>query len=150
MADEKMMAVDVYCDTTGLYTEMEIETDNICELEFPERIVKQYFMEYCLENFKGDDPNVSDDGLYEEWLDEYTCDDTDGLVAFAEQNGFKPQRTDPPMYVQQYSIDIDDGVSDKKIKEILEANGIIVRGIAWRATWTSDGYDKCEAPIASD
>ena len=88
------MIISVYKDTTGLFTEEEILEDNIADLEFPKEIVKRYFMEKCLEDFRGDNNAVSDEGLYQEWLDEYTCDDTEELVLFAKENGFEVKRED--------------------------------------------------------
>lgn len=88
----KLILVGVYKDTTDLFTEDEILDDNTVDLEFPEDIVKRYFKEKCLEDFRGDDDTISDEGLYQEWMDENTCDDTDGLVQFARENGWEVKR----------------------------------------------------------
>lgn len=88
----ELMLVGVYKDTCDLFTEDEILDDNTVDLWFPKELVKRYFMEKCLEDFRGDDGTISDEGLYQEWLDEYTCDDTDGLVQFARENGFEVKR----------------------------------------------------------
>jgi hypothetical protein len=53
-------------------------------------------------------------------------------------------------HIIQISIDIDEGFDTEEIAKILEDNGIVVYGIAWKATWTHDGYMKGKAPISSD
>ena len=56
-------------------------------------------------------------------------------------------------YIRQFSVDVvdcDDILSEEMIAEILEKAGIPVLGCQWKATWTEDGYSKCEPPIDSD
>ena len=74
----------VYCDTTGLYTEDEMDFDNICYIQFPEQIIHDWFLQ-------------SEDSMiysYEGWLCNYDCDGTDGLYSFALDRGFVGRRED--------------------------------------------------------
>ena len=74
--------VTVYRDSTGLFSENEFGVDNMCEMMFDEAVVEEWFEE-----------NVSPyvDYGFEVWyLDEYTCDDTDGLYDFAVSRGDHP------------------------------------------------------------
>lgn len=53
----------------------------------------------------------------------------------------------------QYSVDImvddDDYIDEEEIANVLEDNGYIVVGSAWKATWDEDGY-KTGTPLSSD
>ena len=89
--DENMMEMALYCDSTDLYTEEECNIDNITYLDFPKELVKQYFMDQCLKYFRNDE-DISDDAFYEDWLLEYTCDDTDGLYWYAKEHGYGARR----------------------------------------------------------
>lgn len=75
--ERETMIVDVYCDTTGLYTEDEMNMGNMAGLEFPTEIVREYFNEQYSE--------MSFDFWYKEY---YTCDDTEELYAFATERGY--------------------------------------------------------------
>ena len=88
----KLIKVSVYKDTTGLFTEEEILEDNIMDIELPEGIVKRYFIECCLEDFRSKNDTVSEDELYQEWMGVNICDDMDGLVEFARKNGWEVKR----------------------------------------------------------
>ena len=75
---EKMIYVCIYCDTTPWYTEEEMCESNLCDLLFPERMVKDFYAE-----MGGD---LQD---FAKWLEEeYTADDTDGLWEFCRRRGF--------------------------------------------------------------
>ena len=80
------MTISVYADTTGCFSEEECDRDNNALLELPKGMVQKFFMDCCLESFRGDDRTVSDQGLFEEWLDEYTNDDTVDLVRFLRKH----------------------------------------------------------------
>lgn len=91
MEKEKLIPVCVYADTTGLYTDEECDRDNLCYIDFPERIVFDWFIqkqiEWCIDW----------DLDFDDWLEnEYTADDTDGLYQFAEGFGFHGKRLDQP------------------------------------------------------
>ena len=79
------MIISVYADTTGCFTDKQCDVDNTAYLNLPKEMIREYFMKYCLEDFRGDDTEVSDDGLFEEWLDEYTNDDTIDLCGFLKE-----------------------------------------------------------------
>ena len=87
------MMIDVYADSTGLFTEdlLNRMDSNMIAVEVDDEIVHKFFIEECLEDFRPDvDEGVSDDGLFEEWLDEYTCDDTEELYEYACEKGKRP------------------------------------------------------------
>lgn len=86
------MLVTIYKDTTDLFTQEEISIDNIAELEFPDEIVRKYFDTYILDSFRTDE-NISGDAFFEDWLEEYTADDTIDLVDYARAKGFEVERS---------------------------------------------------------
>lgn len=96
----KMISVCVYCDSTDLYTEEEIMQDNLCDLDFPEYIVRAWYEK----DKRGHDEETIDwtgcalcDCTFERWYDDaYTADSTDGLFDWAINNyGFHAQRWTP-------------------------------------------------------
>ena len=86
LAQSDKISMTVYCDTTGQYSEKEVNEDNITEMEFPKYIVKEYFEKVA-------DADCEYES-FEEWLDDYTADDTEELYEFAEARGFKAKRSD--------------------------------------------------------
>ena len=84
-----MIDVCVYKDLTNLFTEKEIETDgNLTEIVVPDELLRRYFMEWCLESFRSDE-ELNNEALYEEWLDEFTADDTEDFVDFLSEQGYE-------------------------------------------------------------
>ena len=77
--NENMIPIAVYKDTTGLYTQEEIDEDNIAELYFPVSIVKDFVAA----------GGFSDDFTF---FATYTADNTFGLVDFARERGFEVSR----------------------------------------------------------
>ena len=80
----KNLYMTIYCDSTGLFSESECNVDNLTEMIFPEEIVRKWFddqqeKEYIWTGYE-----------FENWMNEYTADDTDGLYEFAIKNGYKP------------------------------------------------------------
>ena len=73
----KTIPVCVFRDTTPLYTEEECNRDNLCSLQFPEYIVREWYGERT--GFK-------------DWLEGYIADETVGLYDFATQYGFRAER----------------------------------------------------------
>ena len=93
----KMLVVCVYCDSTDLFTEEEIMQENLCDLEFPEEVVRGWYEAHKKEL---DETTAYDlkiplsECTFEKWFDEVsTAIDTDGLFDWAIQNyGFHAQR----------------------------------------------------------
>lgn len=73
----KTIPVCVFRDTTPFYTEEECDRDNLCSLQFPEHIVREWYGKST---------------GFEKWLEKYTADETVGLYDFAKQYGFKAER----------------------------------------------------------
>ena len=87
---DNMLTVTVYADTTGYFTEKQIDTllccngwGNIADILVPESVVREYY------KANSDDGDPS----FDEWFKEiYCCDDMDGLVEFAiEKTGKRPE-----------------------------------------------------------
>ena len=74
------------------------------------------------------------------------------IIKFCPVCGRRIYFNDETEYVRQFSIDVlDDGmVSENKIQKILKKAEFNVLSVAWKATWTVEGYYKSEPPINSD
>lgn len=78
----KMVWIEVYKDSTGLFTEESCDMDNVVSIQLPEEIVRKWFYE-C-------EYQVSYES-FEKWLkEEYDCDGTDGLYQYSVAKGFTP------------------------------------------------------------
>lgn len=58
-------------------------------------------------------------------------------------------------YVLQYSVDIEADEADVSEEQIAEAienalADVKVLGCSWKASWTTEGYEKGESPISYD
>lgn len=83
--EDELVYMTVYCSTTGLFNEDEMNKDNLTDIAFPRFIVKEWF-DQC-----GDEKDCT----FDEWLtEEYTADSTDGLYQFALDRGFRGVRLD--------------------------------------------------------
>lgn len=79
----KMLDICVYCSSTDLFLEEEIDSENLTDLSFPAYIVKAYYML---------DTKDDSEAGFQKWLNEYTADDTDSLYFFAKNYGFQATR----------------------------------------------------------
>ena len=79
--------IDVYADSTGLFTEEFLNHlyINMITLEISREIAFDFFKQYCLDDFKTDE-DLSDEAYFEDWLMEYTCDATEGLYQYVVKN----------------------------------------------------------------
>ena len=86
----------VYCDSTGLYTDEECFDDNLCDLYFPEWIVREWYKtnECDLVYITMRELHIPESEVtFEKWFYEAsTAMDTDGLYDFALERGFKAER----------------------------------------------------------
>ena len=85
-----MLSVTLFCDTTPLFTQEEIDAESLCNLKFPRGIVEGWYQECVIPSqyYKVETPPTLDD-----WLEnEYTADDTDTLYEYAVRHGFMPKR----------------------------------------------------------
>lgn len=92
---EKLIPVTVYCDSTDLYTEEEVMQENLCELYFPEEIVRAWYEADITAHEEDQKAELGPNTVcsFETWLrDVYTADGTDGLYQFAVDHGFQPER----------------------------------------------------------
>ena len=84
----EMLTMTVYMDTVEDFPNGYVDDvldnggENLIDLEFPRDLVRAYYSLYCI----GDEGSQN----FEDWLDEYTADSTNGLYAFAKNVGFKP------------------------------------------------------------
>ena len=75
---DAMMYMCIYCDTTPWYTEEEMNYSNLCDLEFPRKLVQEFYIS------RGESINT-----FVQWItEECTADDTDGLFQFCKDRGF--------------------------------------------------------------
>lgn len=80
----------VFTDTiVGYPTHLYDKDDNLSYIKVKEDVLFDWFKENILEDFKSEvDEGISDRGVMDEWLDEYTADDTVGLYDYMkEHNG---------------------------------------------------------------
>lgn len=94
MNKEDMIEMTVFCDSTELFTEDECNVDNLAYINFPRNIVQKYFDELCIGGRLDGLQINGHDITFEEWLEEYTADDTDDLYDFAIAEGYHPKRFD--------------------------------------------------------
>lgn len=87
---ERLIPVTIYCDSTGLFSEEECNTNNLTDMLFPGWIVNEWYKENekvfafkC--EAEGYEANV-----YNWYTEVYTADDTDGLYDFAVEKGYDP------------------------------------------------------------
>ncbi len=78
--------------------------DNLGTLIIKKDILMKYFKERILPDFRGDDKTVSDEGLLQEWLDEYTADATTDLYDFIqlEEKRAKDKEHYQKLYDEKY------------------------------------------------
>ena len=93
MENNKMLTVTVYADTTGYFSEKEINIlldcagwGNIADILVPEKLLREFYEQ-------NEKPEFQD---FDRWFnEEYTCDDTDGLVDFViARTGERPELAD--------------------------------------------------------
>ena len=93
---EEMVSVTLYCDTTGLFNEDEMNKDNLCELMFPKSLVEEWFYRNMDEHLEETAHELGLDVgecTFDMWFEDvYTADDMDGFYQFAVENGFKAVR----------------------------------------------------------
>ena len=81
------MIMTIYADSTSIFTEEFInENGNLLDVEIEDSYVKQFFEREILEIFRSDD-GTSDEALFEDWLHEYTADDTAELWEWCNRYG---------------------------------------------------------------
>lgn len=88
--NEKLIPVTIYCDSTGLFSEAECNTDNLTDMLFPGWIVEAWY----LINEKSFAPECKAEGyepnVYNWYTEIYTADDTIGLYDFAVAKRYDP------------------------------------------------------------
>lgn len=87
-ANKETVTIDMYADSTGLYTEAECNEDNTASFDVPVEIVREYFYKELKDYYP--------DKTYEEWItEEYTMDDFEhGFIDLAEKRGYEFKRSD--------------------------------------------------------
>ena len=86
----KLIPVTIYCDSTGLFSETECNTDNLTDMLFPEWIVNEWYKENeRVFAFKCEAAGY-EANAYNWYTEVYTADDTDGLYDFAVEKGYDP------------------------------------------------------------
>ncbi len=103
--------------------------DNLGTLIVKKDMLMKYFKERILPDFKGDDDTVSDEGLLQKWLDEYTADSTTDLYDFiqAEEKKVKKEH-----YQKLYDEKFDKLVEEARRDKLPEPEA-----------WASDTFGDC-------
>ncbi len=122
--NERMISISVYKDSTGLYTEEEIQDDNLVDLYFPESIVADYV---------GSNEGWTHDDLLEHklrllFLPNYTADDTVGLVDFAKERGFEVSKQLPAEYILRQLDSSDMSLTDYVTENYSAAVSVMEHG----------------------
>ena len=88
--------------------------DNLETLIVKRDMLMKYFKERILPDFRGDDKTVSDEGLLQEWLDEYTADDTTDLYDFIqfEEKKARGKEYYQKLYDEKYDKLLEDAKND--------------------------------------
>lgn len=93
----KMLTVTMYCDQTPLYSEREIEEENLCDLDFPEEIVRAWYAEHeedCIAEQRQELGKYTEPSFESWFYDVCTADAFDGFYEFAAERGYEAQRED--------------------------------------------------------
>ena len=78
------MIITVYADSTGLFTEEFCNRNNLINIEVSRQTVFEFYRhEY--------NPEAAPEYHFENWLDEYTADDTTELWDYATREGDSPK-----------------------------------------------------------
>ena len=86
----KLIPVTIYCDSTGLFSETECNTDNLTDMLFPGWIVNEWYKENeRVFAFKCEAEGY-EANPYNWYTEVYTANDTDGLYDFAVEKGYDP------------------------------------------------------------
>lgn len=88
------MNVCMYSDSTNMFSREFCNYCNIVYIDVEDKLVFKYFIRHVLADFISDDnvkQELSVKAIYEEWLDEYTADDTIGLWEFLMRNDKRPK-----------------------------------------------------------
>lgn len=90
--EEKMIEIGMYADQTGLFSESEVDSENWCEMLFPEWLVRKWFEENQLANETAQELKIPiEEATFERWLNDVSYSgDTDGIYWYALQHGVTP------------------------------------------------------------
>ena len=90
MDKKEMIPIDIYCDTTGLFSDGFCNNQNCATILIEKEYLYQYFLERIAEEYRTEDKEDMDNReLFKEWLSEYDCDSTIDLYSWGEENSIK-------------------------------------------------------------
>lgn len=139
----------IYRDSTGLFTSEECDQDNEFNTYVPYNVLFEYFMDNVKGNFPAADPHegITDEGLFDEWLDEYTMDATNDLYDYCKAKGVELTEYMAPMRIYAYDIWSGDKgiIVAKTYKEAVEEYRE-----CYDAPLDDDGYDYDEGVCRID
>ena len=85
--EDEIVCVDVYADTIGIFTEEFLNKTNIVTLEILYKDLLRFFSEKVVDEFRTEtEADDSDEELFERWLLEYVCDETEKLYRWCSKN----------------------------------------------------------------
>jgi len=103
MKNAKLIPVTIYCDSTGLFSEEECNTDNLTDMLFPGWIVEAWYKENEIVFASECEAEGYEANPYNWYTEVYTANDTDGLYDFAVEKGYDPM-FDMPVNTQDAVI----------------------------------------------
>lgn len=83
------LLICIYADETQVFTDDFCNMNNLIYVEIPRDIVFGFFKENVLADFRTEE-DLSDEALFEDWLLEYTADDTIGLWQYSLYHTYQP------------------------------------------------------------
>ena len=120
MKNTELIPITIYCDSTGLFSEKECDTNNLTDMLFPVWIVEAWYkeneqncIEECLEIGECLEEKV-EPNFYNWYTSAYTATSTDGLYDFAVAKGYNP------------IFEIPDNTQNAVVYENLEYDTVVV------------------------
>lgn len=81
---EKEIVVIYANEVSGVFTDDFLDGIDMFDIEISRETLFDFFQDECLEYFRNGD-ELSDEAYFEDWLLEYTADDTMGLWDYAKR-----------------------------------------------------------------
>lgn len=85
---EKEVVVIYANEVSGVFTDDFLDEIDMFDIEISKKTLFNFFQDECLEYFRNEDDDedkLSDEAYFEDWLLEYTADDTMGLWNYAKR-----------------------------------------------------------------
>ena len=90
---DKEIVVIYANEVTEIFTDDFLDTINMFDIEISKEILFDFFINECLQSFRNetdDKDGLTEEGYFEDWLHEYTADDTIGLWEYTKKRNNIP------------------------------------------------------------